>query len=150
MFTIVYKTMIRPHLEYANCIWSPYLKGDVDKMEKVQRRATKIVPTLRKLPYSARLRKLHLPSLAYRRLRGDLIQVYRIMQGFTDVQPSKFFNMETRVDSLRGHNYKIQKTRNKERIRQNCFSQRIVNVWNKLPEHIVEVKTTNSFKNAIN
>ena len=148
-FKIIYKAMIRPLLEYANCIWSPLLKGDIDKLEKVQRRATKIVPTLRNLPYSERLAKLNLPTLAFRRLRGDLIQVYRIMHGFTDIQPSILFDMEPRVSSLRGHNLKIQKTRCKERIRQNSFTQRIVNVWNKLPGHAVNVKTTNSFKNAV-
>jgi hypothetical protein len=149
MFKIIYKTMIRPHLEYANCIWSPFLKGDIEKLEKVQRRATKIIPTLRNLTYTTRLKMLNLPTLAYRRLRGDLIQVYRIMHGFTDIQPQKLFIMEARVDGLRGHSYKVQKSRNKERIRQNCFSQRIVNLWNKLPGHIVNSKSTNIFKNGI-
>ena len=71
------------------------------------------------------------------------------MHGFTDIQPSKIFTLEPRVANLRGHNFKIQKQRNKDKIRQNYFSQRIVNLWNKLPGIIVQAKTTNTFKNAI-
>ena len=92
---------------------------------------------------------LNLPTLAYRRLRGDMIQVYRIMNGFTDVKPNKFFDMEARKKGLRGHSMKIQKTRSKERIRQNCFSKRVVNLWNRLPSNIVLSKSTNGFKTAI-
>ena len=100
-------------------------------------------------PYPERLARLKLPTLAFRRLRGDMIQVYRIMHRFADIQPCTLFDMEPKVGSLRGHNLKIQKTRCKGRIRRNCFSQRVVNIWNKLPGHVVSAKTTNSFKNAI-
>ena len=86
MFKTLYKSMVSPHLEYANTIWSPFLKRDIEKLEKVQRRATKIVPALRDLPYSTRLLLLDLPTLAYRRLRGDLIQVFKIVHGIQDVE----------------------------------------------------------------
>lgn len=76
MFCILYKTLVRPHLEYANCIWSPILQKDKEMLEKVQRRATKIVPGLKDLTYPDRLQRLKIPTLSYRRLRGDLIQVY--------------------------------------------------------------------------
>ncbi|XP_072051737.1 uncharacterized protein [Amphiura filiformis] len=63
MFKTLYKTMIRPHLEYANCVWSPFLKGDINKLEKVQRRATKLIPEIRDQPYEARLKRLKLISI---------------------------------------------------------------------------------------
>ena len=70
MFTILYKTLVRvrPHLEYANCIWNPILQKDIQLIESVQRRATKLVPQLKDLPYADRLRRLKLPTLAYRRI----------------------------------------------------------------------------------
>ncbi|XP_072017068.1 uncharacterized protein [Amphiura filiformis] len=72
-FQSLYKTLIRPHVEYANCIWHPAFHKDLLSVEKVQRRATKIVPELKELSYAERLEALKLPALAYRRVRGDLI-----------------------------------------------------------------------------
>ena len=149
MFKTLYKSMVRPHLEYANTIWSPFLKRDIEKLEKVQRRATKIVPALRDLPYSTRLLLLDLPTLAYRRLRGDLIQVFKIVHGIQDVERSSLFVMTTNVEGLRGHDLKLSKQRSQTRLRQNCFSQRVCSAWNKLPVSVVYSQTTNIFKNGI-
>ena len=71
--------MVRPHLEYGNIVWFPQLKKKSVAIEKVQRRATKLTPTLRDLDYKERLRQLKLPTLKYRRYRGDLIQVFKII-----------------------------------------------------------------------
>ena len=70
-FIMLYKALVRPHVEYANSIWSPYKKGDIEAIEKVQKRATKLVISLKKLPYKERLLQLNLHTLKYRRLRGD-------------------------------------------------------------------------------
>ena len=75
--TTLYKVLVRPHLEYANQIWTPHLIKNITAVENVQRRATKMIPGLRDLEYEQRLFKLRLPTLAYRRLRGDMIE--RIM-----------------------------------------------------------------------
>ncbi|XP_072018255.1 uncharacterized protein [Amphiura filiformis] len=69
MLKILYKSLVRPHLEYANCIWSPVLHRDNVRIERVQRRATKIVADLKEMAYEERLKELDLPTLAYRRLR---------------------------------------------------------------------------------
>jgi len=66
--------MVSPHLEYANSVWCPYKKGDIESIEKVQKRATKLVICLKHLPYVERLKQLKLPTLKYRRLRGDMIR----------------------------------------------------------------------------
>ena len=105
MLKILYKSLIRPHVEYANCIWNPVLKKDADLIEKVQRRATKLVPHLRKKSYSERLKHLKLPTLAYRRLRGDLIQVYNIMNGVNDVKKESIFNMAENESGTRGNRW---------------------------------------------
>ena len=84
MFLQLYKSLVRPHLEYANQVWSPRHAKHVIMLENVQRRATKLVPGLAELEYEERLKRLKLPTLAYRRLRGDLIEVYKIMSGKYD------------------------------------------------------------------
>ena len=73
--------MVRSHLEYANCIWSPYTVQDIKTLEKVQMRATKLIKRIRHLSYMERLKYLNLPTLHYRRLRGDMILVYKICSG---------------------------------------------------------------------
>ena len=60
MFCLLYmytKPLVRPHLEYANCVWNPFLSQDITKLEKVQRRATKMVSSIKDLPYRNRLER---------------------------------------------------------------------------------------------
>ena len=149
MFNVLYKTLVRPHLEYANCIWNPILHKDVKLIESVQRRATKIVPEMKDLPYSDRLQRLKIPTLAYRRLRGDMIQVFKLMHGFVDVKKEKIFVMADPERGTRGNSLKLQKCHARLRIRENAFSNRVVNSWNKLPDEVVLAKTVNMFKNGV-
>ena len=77
MFKKLYTTFVRPHLEYAQAVWSPHLKKNINILENVQIRATKIVDGLAYLDYPERLKKLDLPTLVYRRARGDMIEVFK-------------------------------------------------------------------------
>jgi len=70
-FLLLYKHLVRSHLEYCNSVWAVYKKAYIDKLEKVQKRATKMIPKLRKMHYLDRLKQLNLPTLTYRRSRGD-------------------------------------------------------------------------------
>ncbi|KAK6186645.1 hypothetical protein SNE40_005932 [Patella caerulea] len=81
IFLQLYKSLIRPHLEYAVSVWHPFLKKEIIQIENVQRRASKLVLGLQNHSYSERLISLGLPSLEYRRKRYDVIQVYRILSG---------------------------------------------------------------------
>ena len=83
--SILYKTYIRPHLEYCVQAWSSYLHKDVDKLESVQRSVTKIMLNFKNLPYHQRLAELGLTTLQERRVRGDLIEVYQIVEGIDDI-----------------------------------------------------------------
>ncbi len=82
IFTKLYKSVVCPHLEYGSCIWSPRLKRDIEIIERVQRRAKKLVPGLTHVPYHERLIKLGLPTLAYRRARFDMIEVFKLLNGY--------------------------------------------------------------------
>jgi len=86
LFVFLYRTYMRPHLEYCVQLWSPYLAKDIDIIEKVQMRATKLVKGFSRLPYSIRLQKLGLYSLYCRRERGDLIETYKILKGYYNIE----------------------------------------------------------------
>ena len=83
--------MVRPHLEYGNIVWFPQLKRQSVAIEKVQRRATKLIPVLKDLDYKERLRQLKLPTLKYRKYRGDLVQVFKIINETDDLKFEDFF-----------------------------------------------------------
>jgi len=83
-FILLYKSLARSHLEYANSVWYPKRKTDVDKIGRVQNTATKLIPELSKKSYSDRLKFLNLPVLKYRRCRGDMIELYKIINGIHD------------------------------------------------------------------
>ena len=93
MFLSLYLALIRPLLEYCVQVWSPHLHKYINLIEGVQRRATRLVPELRELPYEERLRKLKLTTLEERRVRGDMIETYKIITGKEKVNPNKFFQM---------------------------------------------------------
>ena len=106
MFRKLFTAMVRPHLEYGQVIWSPIKKKDIISIENVQRRASKSIPELKNLSYPERLKKLNLPTLSYRRHRGDMIELYKTMNGLYDdvaLQPSR------REGITRGHSLKIFK-----------------------------------------
>ena len=81
-FLMLYKTLVRPILEYCSSVWYPMFKRDSEALKRVHRRATKVLCSLRDLSYPERLFKLKLPSLVYRSRRSDLIQVYCQDQGY--------------------------------------------------------------------
>ena len=87
----LYKAIVRPHLEYCIQAWNPHLRKDVDMLEKIQRRATKLIPELRDLTYEERLKECGLTTLETRRLRGDQIEVFKILNGYENIDSNIFF-----------------------------------------------------------
>ena len=144
---LLFTSLVRPHLEYGNVVWGPHYKGDMKAIERVQRRMTKLVPGLSDKIYEERLRHLRLPSLAYRRSRGDMIYTYKIITGKMDINKENFF--KTSNLRTRGHKLKICKQSAKKLHRVNTFSNRIVNEWNMLPSKVVQAESVNSFKNQL-
>ena len=140
--------MVRPILEYASSVWYTMYKQDSEAIEKVQRRATKLLLHLRKLPYPERLRRLNLPSLVYRRRITDLIQVYRIIHQIDIINSQEFFSF-TKDNVTRGHSLKLSKDRAKSKLGQRVFSSRVVHDWNSLKENTVTSVSLDQFKNRL-
>ena len=88
----------------------PFMRKDVEVLEKVQRKATRLVKEVRHLSYEERLKKLQLLSIQERSLRGDLIETYKIMMKKLEVDPDMFFEMEDH-SITRGHALKLKKQR---------------------------------------
>lgn len=149
IMSLLFKSLVRPHLEYGNVIWGPFYKGDSEKVERIQRRATKVPPGLRSLPYGERLRRLKLPSLQHRRRRGDMIMTYKIVTGKVNLDKNDFFSPATNTTNRGSHQHKLAKKKATKEIRQNAFSRRVINDWNGLPKKVVTATTTNEFNNAL-
>ena len=150
---ILYTSYIRPHLEYACQAWNPYHKKDINRLESIQRRATKMCHELRNLEYDERLKVLNLTRLSDRRKRGDAIQAFKFHKGFNKISwyhPNKAptsIELPGPAGSTRTYNHRLYEQFTKCKARENFFSNRIVEMWNKLPPKIVDSATVNGFKN---
>nr|VZH99101.1 unnamed protein product [Spirometra erinaceieuropaei] len=145
-FVKVFRTFVRPQLEFAIQAWKPWTSKDLSILEKVQRRATKLVSGQGSLPYDTRLSNLGLFPLSYRQLRGDLIQTFRILRGQDCcLVPTDFFELATTTD-LRGHPLKLRVTGAKLDTRKFFFSNRVIEAWNALPAGVVMSTSVEAFK----
>jgi hypothetical protein len=143
----LYKSMVRPHLEYCIQAWNPYLKQDIEKLEKVQRRATKMIWGYKDLSYEERLERCGLTTLERRRSRGDLIEAYKIITGKEALCWEKFFELAPNK-ATRGHRYKLFK-KPTGTLGQKFFSARVIDIWNGLDDSTVSVDTVAAFKRKL-
>ena len=147
MFMNLYPVLVRPLIEYCVQVWSPHMQKHIDLLEGVQKRATKLVPELRSMTYEKRLEKLGLTSLEDRRIRGDMIETYKIMTGKNDVNRDIFFKLAPiRGNPEEARNLKIFKERFNRNKRKYFFSQRVVEKWNQLSNEEVNAPKTSGFK----
>ncbi|BHF83910.1 hypothetical protein SprV_0902705800 [Sparganum proliferum] len=148
-FVKVFRTFVRPQLEFAIQAWKPWTSKDLSILDKVQRRATKLVSGQGSLPYETRLSNLGLFPLSYRQLRGDLIQTFRILRGHDCcLVPADFFELAT-TTNLRGHPLKLRVTGAKLDIRKYFFSNRVIEAWNALPTDVVMSTSVEAFKRKL-
>ena len=144
---LLYKSLVRPHLDYCIQVRRPHLVKDIDILEKVQRRATRMAIECKGHSYEQRLAMMKLTTLETRRLRADLLEVFKIMRGMEGVREEVFFTRS--AESRRGHELKLYKRRAKLDVGKYRFGNRVVNDWNSLPTSVVEADTINSFKGKL-
>ena len=151
----LFKTYVRPILEYNTSIWTPHLSSDKKCVEKVQRNFTKRLcqkHNVKFRDYSHRLQILKLESLEIRRIKFDLILVYKIYHGIIDIDFNNFFqtNLAATKYNLRGHDQRLQVHRySGSTTRNHFFSNRVLDLWNKLPPVIINSETLDQFKSKL-
>ena len=103
----LYKALVRSRIEYCVQAWNPYLEKDKILLERVQRRATKMIEGLGNMSYEERLRRTGLTTLEERRKRGDLIETFKMVKGLNDVDYTKFFQISAH-NKTRGNSLKLE------------------------------------------
>ncbi|MDE1816823.1 MAG: reverse transcriptase family protein, partial [Thaumarchaeota archaeon] len=140
----LYKTMVRPLLEYASVVWNPYLSKQIKKVESVQRYVTKRISGYSLLSYEERMSSLRLPRLSSRREYFDLVEMYKVMNGLTFVDGKRVPSYLRR--GTRGHSMRIRPEKFKCNVRKSALFVRAVNQWNTLPSAVVEANSLSLFK----
>ena len=147
IFVQLFKSLVRPILEYGNSAWQPCNKSLCQEIENVQRRATKLLASIRDLPYPERLARLKLPSLEHRRKRGDMMEMYKYINNIYKCDNPNF---ETNTNKItRGHSLTIKKGHHRLNLRGNYFTVRAITTWNDLPESVVSAPSLNAFKSRL-
>jgi ribonuclease P/MRP protein subunit RPP40 len=146
-----YVSLVRPKLEYATEIWSPYTIRDTNIVENVQRGFTRRIfykCGLNKTSYANRLKKFNLPTLENRRMKTDLTMAYKIVNKIADFPETVIFRRLPR--KTRGHMCKVKSVIPiYNDMSKNCYANRIVNLWNSLPARIIQAPNVTSFKRML-
>ena len=143
----LYKSLVRPHLDYCIQAWRPHLKKDIEKMERVQRRATRMMEECRGKDYETRLKLSNLTTLETRAQRADMLEVYKIIHKIEGLNEEDFFVRDLRGG--RGHSLKLFKKRVRLDVAKFSFGNRICTEWNHLPEAVVTAPSINVFKSRL-
>ena len=149
----LYKSLVRPYLDYCIQAWRPHLKKDVELLERVQRRGTKMIRECRELSYLERLKVCGLTTLETRRVRADLIEVYKIVNKLEGLNEEDFFLRGNYGDTMRrgtrGNSIKLYKKGFRLDVAKYSFGNRVVNDWNLLPDSVIVAQSLNVFKGRV-
>ncbi len=149
VFIRLYKQYVLPHLDFASQAWSPWLSGDKEVLENVQKRAIKQVTGLAGRSYEERLGELGMVTLEERRHQADMAQVYKILHGKDRVDPASWFEMAAsreRMTRRAADPLNLAAKHCRLDMRRNFFSQRVVNRWNIIPAELKNARTVQQFK----
>lgn len=155
IFRRLYCQYVRPHLEFATPAWAPWQVSDIEMLEKVQKRAVGMIKGLKSKTYEEKCRELDLDTLAIRREKADLIQVYKILNKIDKVEEKDLFRRAAdtgtndRVTRQRSNPLNLQGERARIDLRKYSFTSRVVKPWNDLKEEIKGIKRLDQFKNSL-
>ena len=155
IFLNLYKKYVRVHLEYSSPSWCPWQTGDIEDLEKVQKKAVGMISGLQGTNYEEKLRELKLPSLKLRRMRADMIQTFKIIRGVDKVDKDTWFKPTipgrpaTRNVNNNGIENGMQVLFQHTEIGKNFFSTRATKEWNLLPETVKSALTISVFKKRL-
>ena len=157
----LYKTFVRPKLEHAIAAWSPWMEGDKEVLEKVQRRLIRLISDKKGATYEERLDSVGLTTLADRRVRGDMIETFRTIKGFNRVDKSNWFQFRcssntratrSTVTIVDGDVCERDDVLFMEKVRVDTrkffFTNRVINRWNQLPDEVKNKKSIDAFKDG--
>ena len=156
----LYKTFVRPKLDYAAAVWSPWMEKDIEMLEKVQKRLVRMISDTNGESHEERLKSVGLTSLKDRRKRGDAIETFKTLRGFNRVEKDSWFSIQRGDERATRANTEVGDDGEKRRgdvlvkqkanleIRRNFFTQRAERTWNALPGWVQEQQTVNGFKSA--
>ena len=156
----IYKTFIRPKLEFGVAAWNPWLEMDKAALEKIQERMIRLLSDAKGKNYEEKLKDVGLTTLTERRERGDAIEAFKTLNGFNQVDKSQWFEIESEeqrptrqntvidVEGERRKNNVLKVEKARLEVRKNYFNIRAAKVWNNIPDDVRNKKTVNGFKAA--
>ena len=151
-FKKLFCAFVRPHLEYGQSVWAPHLQKHINAIEKVQMRATKLVDGLKNLDYEERLRRCNLTTLLFRRMRGDMIEMWKHFHIYERGILSPSFMPNERPPRNGNHPLQLYQRRSgdgERGVQSNSYYFRTTELWNSLPTSVVKSETIDDFKNKL-
>ena len=156
----LFKTFVRPKLEFAVASWCPWLEKDAETLEKVQQRVVRAMSDVKGNEYEEKLKDAGLSTLKERRIRGDAIEAFKVIKGYNRVERDEWFDLQSRELSRptranatiengeeRRRTDVLYEPRAQKNLRKNFFTVRVVQTWNALPEVVKTAESVNAFKN---